>query len=64
MKIKDIISAIVAFAPTSLQESWDNAGLLVCLSLFLPEDTAAAIKSGPKSWKIKYSKYDWSLNEQ
>jgi len=29
MKIKDIISAIEAFAPTALQESWDNAGLLV-----------------------------------
>lgn len=29
MKIKDIISCIEEFAPISLQESWDNAGLQV-----------------------------------
>ena len=29
MKVKDIVSAIERFAPLSLQESWDNSGLLV-----------------------------------
>ena len=29
MKIKDITSKIEAFAPLSLQESYDNAGLIV-----------------------------------
>ncbi len=29
MKVKDIVNAIEEFAPPSLQESWDNSGLLV-----------------------------------
>ena len=29
MKVKDIISVIEEFAPLSVQESWDNSGLLV-----------------------------------
>ena len=29
MKVRDITSVIEAFAPLSLQESYDNAGLIV-----------------------------------
>ncbi len=29
MKVKDITSAIEAFAPLSIQESWDNSGLII-----------------------------------
>ena len=29
MKVKDIASAIEAFAPLSVQESWDNSGLII-----------------------------------
>ena len=30
---------------------------------FLPENLAAEIRANPKKWKVKYTKYDWSLNE-
>ena len=29
MRVSDVISAIEAFAPLSIQESWDNSGLLI-----------------------------------
>jgi hypothetical protein len=31
---------------------------------FLDTATAESIKANPKSWRIKYTDYDWSLNEQ
>lgn len=40
------------------------AGLLLYLCQFLPEDIKTSIESNPKKWKIKFSYYDWSLNEQ
>jgi hypothetical protein len=37
--------------------------ILLYISGFLSDDLAAAIRANPKKWKIKYTKYDWSLNE-
>ncbi|MFQ6112968.1 MAG: DUF547 domain-containing protein [bacterium] len=37
--------------------------ILLYITRFLPDDLAAAIKGDPKKWKIKHTKYDWSLNE-
>ena len=33
MKIKEVLSALERFAPLPLQESWDNAGALLCLDV-------------------------------
>jgi hypothetical protein len=44
--------------------SRDYSGLLVYLCRFLPEDIKVVIERNPKKWKIKFSYYDWSLNEQ
>ncbi len=37
--------------------------VLLYVSRFLPAELAADIQATPKKWKIKYTKYDWSLNE-
>ncbi len=37
--------------------------VLLYIARFLSDDLAAAIKTNPKKWKIKYTKYDWNLNE-
>ncbi|MFQ5584437.1 MAG: DUF547 domain-containing protein [Calditrichia bacterium] len=37
--------------------------ILLFITRFLPGDLAAAIRAEPKEWKIKHTKYDWSLNE-
>jgi hypothetical protein len=42
----------------------NNAGLLVYLSQFLPEDVGASIRENPRRWKIRWSKYNWDLNRQ
>ena len=42
MKVKDIISAIEAFAPLSIQEGWDNSGL--CIGS--PEDEVHGVLVG------------------
>ena len=41
-KVKDITAAIEAFAPLSVQESWDNSGLLIGT----PEDTVHGVLIG------------------
>jgi hypothetical protein len=41
----------------------DNEEILQYLTRFLPEETAAAIKENPKEWDVKYTDYNWSLNE-
>jgi hypothetical protein len=38
--------------------------LLLFISRFLPEDTAAVIKANPRAWRIHYTDYDWDLNER
>lgn len=38
--------------------------LLEHLCAYLPESLSRDIKANPSAWKIKYNKYDWSLNEQ
>ncbi len=38
--------------------------LLEYLSVYLPDNVSADIKANLSGWKIKYNKYDWSLNEQ
>lgn len=42
MKVRDIVSAIEEFAPLSLQESWDNSGLVIGS----PEDTVTGVMVG------------------
>ena len=42
----------------------ESGGVLEYLTPFLNEEISASIKNDPKSWKIKYTEYDWSLNEQ
>jgi len=42
----------------------DSGSVLEYLTLFINEEIGASIKNDPKSWKIKYTEYDWSLNEQ
>jgi len=37
--------------------------VLLFVANFLLDDLAAAIKASPKEWKVKHTKYDWSLNE-
>lgn len=37
--------------------------ILLYITRFLSDDIATAIKANPKNWKIKHTKYDWSLNE-
>jgi len=37
--------------------------VLLFVAHFLPGELAAAIQSNPKNWRIKHTKYDWSLNE-
>ena len=29
----------------------------------LPEDIAASVKANPDAWSVKYTDYDWALNE-
>ncbi len=41
----------------------NDAELLQYLSRFLPTELAASIQADPKKWQIKYTDYDWSLNE-
>ncbi len=36
---------------------------LLFVSNFLPDTLAESIRAIPESWKIKHTKYDWSLNE-
>ena len=36
--------------------------ILLFVAKYLPVNIAEAIKTDPKSWKIKHTKYDWSLN--
>lgn len=38
--------------------------VLEYLAPFLDGATAESIKAAPKAWQIKYTNYDWSLNEQ
>jgi len=42
----------------------NHVELLNYVSQFLPDDIALALKQSPSSWRIKFNKYDWSLNEQ
>jgi hypothetical protein len=37
--------------------------LLLSITPFLPEELAEDIRSNSRAWKIKHTKYDWSLNE-
>lgn len=37
--------------------------VLLHVSQFLSEELAASIAADPKKWRIKYTDYDWSLNE-
>jgi hypothetical protein len=37
--------------------------VLLYVAGFLPEDLAAGIRDNSQKWKIKYTQYDWSLNE-
>lgn len=41
----------------------DNSEILLYLTRFLPEETATSIKENPNEWEVKYTEYDWSLNE-
>ncbi len=38
--------------------------LLKYLAAYLPEGLSSDIQTNVSSWKIKYNKYDWGLNEQ
>lgn len=40
-----------------------NAGILLYISRFLPDDLAAAIRANPKAWQIEHTQYNWRLNE-
>jgi len=42
----------------------ESGGVLEYLVPFMNAEIGASIKNDPKSWRIKYTKYDWSLNEQ
>ena len=42
----------------------DSGSVLEYLTPFINEEIGASIKNDPKSWRIKYTEYDWSLNEQ
>jgi len=42
----------------------DSGSVLEYLTHFINEEIGASIKNDPKSWRIKYTEYDWSLNEQ
>jgi len=33
------------------------------LPTFYPKGYPEAIKANPNAWKVKYLKYDWSLNQ-
>jgi len=37
--------------------------ILLFVSTYLPKDLASAIRADPTEWKIKYTDYDWRLNE-
>lgn len=37
--------------------------VLLYVSRLFPEEIAKSIKSDPQKWEIKYTDYDWSLNE-
>ncbi len=37
--------------------------VLLYIARFLPEEIASAIEENPDEWEIKYTDYDWSLNE-
>ncbi len=41
----------------------NDAEILIYIAQFLPDDIAGAIRSNPKQWKVKHTKYDWDLNE-
>jgi hypothetical protein len=41
----------------------DNGEILLYLTRFLPEKTATSIKENPNEWEVRYTEYDWSLNE-
>lgn len=41
----------------------NDTEVLRYISRFLPGDLAASLQADPKAWKIKYTDYDWSLNE-
>ncbi|MBD3246231.1 MAG: DUF547 domain-containing protein [Candidatus Omnitrophica bacterium] len=41
-----------------------KAALLEYLARFLPEETAVSMRNEPRRWRIRYTPYDWSLNEQ
>lgn len=41
----------------------NDQDVLLYIVQFLPDYLAAAIKAEPHNWKIKHTRYDWSLNE-
>ncbi len=41
----------------------NNEERLLFVANFLPDTLAESIRAIPESWKIKHTKYDWSLNE-
>lgn len=42
----------------------DDAAVLLYIANFLDKPVAAAIRQDVKNWDVKYSSYDWSLNEK
>ena len=42
----------------------ESGSLLEYLVPFIDEEIGASIKNDPRGWRIKYTEYDWSLNEQ
>lgn len=40
----------------------DKYGALLAAAAYAPDDVRESIEADPKSWKVKYLSYDWSLN--
>lgn len=41
----------------------DDAAVLRFVARFLPADLAGQILSDPQAWRVRYTDYDWNLNE-
>jgi hypothetical protein len=41
-----------------------DGAMLTYIARFLPEDIADQVKANPEAWRIRYTDYDWSLNQQ